>query len=219
MTPVSSTDRVPRGAGALAALALHALAGLALLSHEPVRSALIASAPLMVDLITPPRIEPRPQPPVEIPPPPRPKPVVKPIRERPDPPPVLAAPAQAPAPVEVAPPPPAPAPPAPAPLAAAPLVAVPVTAPVFDAAALDNPPPAYPVRSRRLGEQGRVVLRVLVNEAGGADEVQVRTSSGHERLDEAARGTVRRWRFVPAKRGERAVPAWVLIPVSFRLDG
>ena len=68
-------------------------------------------------------------------------------------------------------------------------------------------------------EQGRVMLRVLVNTRGTADEVQVRTSSGISRLDEAAVETVKRWKFVPAKRGNDAVSAWVLIPISFTLEG
>jgi protein TonB len=121
----------------------------------------------------------------------------------------------------------APAPPPPPPPVAqavpeappAPAQPVPVTAPIFSADYLDNPAPAYPTLSRRLGEQGRVLLRVLVSTAGTAEEVQVRNSSGHARLDEAARDTVRRWRFVPAKRGTEPVAAWVLIPISFRLEG
>jgi protein TonB len=60
---------------------------------------------------------------------------------------------------------------------------------------------------------------VLVNAGGSADALQVRESSGHTRLDNAARDTVRRWRFVPAKRGETPIPAWVLIPISFSLEG
>ena len=80
--------------------------------------------------------------------------------------------------------------------------------------ALPDPPVA-----RRNGEQGRVILRVLVNPNGTADDVQVRTSSGFTRLDDSARDTVRRWKFVPAKRGAEPVPAWVLIPISFRLEG
>jgi protein TonB len=94
-----------------------------------------------------------------------------------------------------------------------------VTPPIFTAHYLENPLPQYPSRSRRLGEQGRVVLRVLVNAGGSADALQVRESSGHTRLDNAARDTVRRWRFVPAKRGETPIPAWVLIPISFSLEG
>jgi protein TonB len=101
---------------------------------------------------------------------------------------------------------------APAPVAA-------VTQPVFNAAYLDNQPPSYPPLSRRLGEQGRVVLRVLVDSNGSAGQVEVRASSGSERLDESARATVRRWKFVPAKRGSEPFAEWVLIPISFKLEG
>jgi protein TonB len=94
-----------------------------------------------------------------------------------------------------------------------------VTPPVFNADYLVNPPPPYPTLSRRKGEEGRVVLRVLVNAAGTAQTVEIRASSGHERLDMAARDTVRRWKFVPARRGAEPVSAWVLVPISFRLEG
>jgi protein TonB len=104
-------------------------------------------------------------------------------------------------------------------LAAPAAIPVAVTAPIFNADYLDNPAPEYPRLSRRNGEQGRVVLRVLVNAAGRADDIEVRASSGYSRLDQAARDTVRRWRFVPAKRGGDPVPAWVLIPISFKLEG
>jgi protein TonB len=30
---------------------------------------------------------------------------------------------------------------------------------------------------------------------------------------------VRRWKFVPARQGERPVAAWVLVPILFRLEG
>lgn len=195
------------------ALALHAGAlALLLTTWAPARQALVAAAPLMVDLIAPPRIEPpKPKPPTE---PPRPKPVVKQVQRPIEPPPVLTAPAEAPSPV-VAPPPPPPAPPPPIQQAPAPLV---VSDPVFNADYLNNPEPIYPSVSRRVGEQGRVVLRVLVNAGGTADEIQVRTSSGFLRLDDAAKETVRRWRFVPARRGTEPLAAWVLIPISFRLE-
>jgi protein TonB len=208
----TSTKRI----GGAVSIALHALAGAALLSYEPARSALLSAAPVMVSLIAPPAPQPKPQPP-ELPP--RPKPVVKATPKPPEPAPLTVAPAEAPSPSPiVAPPPPPPPPPAePAPVIVAPPLVV--TAPIFDADYLDNPAPHYPIASRRGGEQGRMVLRVLVNPGGSADEVQIRTSSGFVRLDEAARDTVRRWRFVPAKRGDEPVAAWVLIPISFRLEG
>lgn len=194
----------------------------ALLNYEPARSAVLAAAPIMVSLITAPRPEPKSEPPVEIPPP-KPRPVVKPKPPKPV---MLAAPTPAPAVMSAPPLPPEPEPaPAPEPVAAPPApVAVvpppePITPPVFNADYLDNPPPPYPMTARRSGQQGRVVLRVLVTPAGTAGAVEVRDSSGHMRLDEAARDTVRQWRFVPAKRGAQLIPAWVLIPISFRLEG
>ncbi|QKV56410.1 MAG: energy transducer TonB [Dechloromonas sp.] len=88
----------------------------------------------------------------------------------------------------------------------------------FDADYLRNPAPPYPPLSRRVGEEGKVVLRVSVNPHGNADSVEIRTSSGSSRLDEAARKTVQAWKFIPAKRGETAVQSWVLIPIIFKLE-
>jgi periplasmic protein TonB len=207
-------SRAPQRTGAIVAVAMHAVVAGALLSYEPARTALLATAPLMVSLITPPR--PEAKPPVE-PPKPRLKPVVKPPPKPPEPLPLVTAPAEAPTPSPIlVPPPPPPPPPEPAPAIVAPPV---ITAPIFAADYLDNPAPYYPPLSRRAGEQGRVVLRVLVSAGGRSDEVQIRTSSGHTRLDDAARETVRRWRFVPAKRGDQPIAEWVLIPISFRLEG
>lgn len=93
-----------------------------------------------------------------------------------------------------------------------------IVSPRFDAAYLQNPEPDYPGLSKRLGEEGRVLLRVHVNEEGLADHLEIRESSGHPRLDQAALGTVRRWRFIPARRGTEPLAAWVLVPLSFHLD-
>lgn len=92
-----------------------------------------------------------------------------------------------------------------------------VSMPRFDAAYLNNPAPAYPPLSRRLGEEGRVLLRVFVDSGGRAREVRIQSASGYARLDRAAQEAVARWRFVPARRGEDAVGAWVLVPISFTL--
>ena len=93
-----------------------------------------------------------------------------------------------------------------------------VVPPRYDVAYLDNPAPAYPPLARRAGEQGRVLLRVHVTPSGVADAVEVRQSSGSLRLDAAAEDTVRRWRFAPARQGERTVAAWVMVPITFALD-
>ena len=97
-------------------------------------------------------------------------------------------------------------------------VSVQVTPPVFDAAYLSNPPPQYPQAARRAGEQGTVMLRVLVKRDGLPERVEVEKSSGSTLLDAAARDTVWGWRFVPARLGEDPVESWVLVPVVFRLE-
>lgn len=94
-----------------------------------------------------------------------------------------------------------------------------VQAPRFDAAYLNNPSPDYPALSRRLGEEGKVVLRVLVAENGRPAQIELRTSSGSPRLDQAALAAVGRWQFVAAQRGDEVVAAWVLVPLIFNLRG
>jgi protein TonB len=95
--------------------------------------------------------------------------------------------------------------------------AIPQTPPKFDAAYLLNPKPAYPSMSRRLGEEGRVMLWVMVEADGVPSKVEIRTSSGHARLDQAAVDAVRNWKFVPARRGSEPVSAPVVVPLSFAL--
>ena len=94
---------------------------------------------------------------------------------------------------------------------------LPVSAPRFNADYLSNPAPVYPPESRTRGEQGKVLLRVLVSQAGAAEEVALRLGSGHERLDQAALDAVRHWKFVPARKGTEAVAAWVVVPILFTL--
>jgi len=97
-------------------------------------------------------------------------------------------------------------------------MAVPVSVARYDAAYLHNPRPAYPPLSRRLGEEGKVLLRVRVGADGHPVAVDVERSSKFERLDEAARRAVGSWRFVPARRGDEPVEGSVSVPVVFRLD-
>jgi len=171
----------------------------------------IMEMPMIVELLPAPKMEEPPQA--------KPLPVIKPEPVRkPQPTPKTPAPvlettsSEVPAPAApVAPPVEAPpAPPAPA--------APAISQARFDADYLRNPPPPYPPLSRRMGEEGRVILRVSVNPQGTADAVEVRTSSGSARLDESALKTVRNWRFIPAKRGDVAVQSWVLVPIIFKLE-
>lgn len=167
---------------------------------------------------TPPAEPPRVQPPSPVSPPRRERPAAKPR-------PVIAmAPEQASQAAAFITPAPLAAPPAATP-ATAPAAPVPGNAPLatvsaarFDAAYLDNPRPNYPARSRRLGEEGKVLLRVRVSPDGTAAAVDLEKSSNFERLDEAARQAVARWRFVPAKRGDQAIEAVIIVPLVFRME-
>lgn len=155
-------------------------------------------------------VPPRPRP-VERKPLPRPQPVP---RQQPQ---MLAAQTEAPsaaaeAPVaKEAPPPPAPTP--------APAAPAPVTQARFDADYLQNPAPAYPALARRMGEEGKVVLRVFVEPTGRPSQIEIKAGSGSPRLDQAAQDAVWRWKFVSARRGDEVIGAWVLVPIVFNLRG
>lgn len=93
-----------------------------------------------------------------------------------------------------------------------------ITAARFDADYLSNPKPVYPTASRRLGEEGKVLLRVRVSPEGMVLAIELKKSSGYSRLDDSARAAVERWQFVPAKRGSEPVEAWVVVPIDFFLN-
>lgn len=90
--------------------------------------------------------------------------------------------------------------------------------PSSDADYLQNPTPAYPAHSRRLGEQGKVIVRVLIGANGLAQKAEIRKSSGFDRLDQSALATVQRWRYVPGKRAGVVEAMWFSIPVNFVLE-
>jgi periplasmic protein TonB len=78
--------------------------------------------------------------------------------------------------------------------------------------------PNYPPASRRAGEQGTAVFSVLVDPSGHPQQVKVQSSSGYERLDQAAIEAIRRWMFNPAVRDSQKVAAWTTVRVKFQLQ-
>lgn len=227
--------RIPRNA---------AIAGGVLLLHGAVLWALqaglvrrvvevVVPVEIISQVVTPPAPKVEPPPPAPKPPEPAPKPVVK--QKAPTPPPAprpVAVPNLPPAPsaptgvAEPQPAPPpistpvavAPAPPAPPAPPPAPPPPPRVELPSSDAAYLQNPKPPYPPMSKRLGEQGEVILRVLIGADGVAQQAEIRKSSGYERLDQVALATVRKWRYVPGKRNGVPEAMWFNVPVNFTLD-
>jgi periplasmic protein TonB len=217
---------------ALPAAARHGLVGAVVLAHlggawglmqiQSVRDAVSEVAPLVVDFVAP-----APPPDQPKPPPPPPPPVVP--RTLPPPPlPVIAtqAPTTAALPAMVVPPPPAePVPPPPAEPAApaappAPPAPPPVvrTIPATAVAYLEEPAPVFPSASRRLREEGEVLVRVEIGADGRARQVLLSRSSGFSRLDNAALAAVRAARFRPYTENGVALTVWSTVPIRFELE-
>ena len=81
----------------------------------------------------------------------------------------------------------------------------------------ETPKPVYPESARSEGREGQVLLRVLVDDQGRSKHVEINSSSGSEALDRAAAEAIKRWRFIPARYGDKAVESWIRIPIEFRL--
>ena len=219
---------VSRNAVIVGSVVMLHVAGLWALQSGLLRRAaeVIVPAELLSEFIAPPapRVAPPAPPTPPAPPPPRPAPRVQ--APRPAPMPVaIADPTPAPhAPVGITTPqPPAPpieapvAPPAP-PAPPAPSAPARIDMPSSDAAYLNNPKPGYPAISKRMGEQGKVVLRVLIGTDGLPQKVEINKSSGYDRLDRQAQEAVMRWRFVPGKRNGVPEAMWSLVPINFVLE-
>ena len=150
-----------------------------------------------IDIPPPPEM-PVPIIPIEKPPQPKPKPVEsKPAQNRPPAPkgPVEAQPQQA----------------------ALPAPAAPRTVSASQLGYLVPPSPIYPARSRKAGEQGVVMVRVLIDVAGRPAQVSLQQSSGHPALDESAVSAVRAAQFRPYAEAGVAQAVWVLVPINFVL--
>ena len=92
-----------------------------------------------------------------------------------------------------------------------------VQLPSSDADYLQNPKPPYPPLSERLGEQGKVVYKVMIGVDGKPQSATLVTSSGFPRLDKAAYDTVMRWRYVPGKRNGVPEAMAFNVPINWEL--
>jgi TonB family protein len=82
----------------------------------------------------------------------------------------------------------------------------------------DNPKPIYPQEAKEKGYEGEVVLRVEVLVNGRVGQIEIKKSSRYELLDQSALTAVKQWKFIPAKKGDVAIPLWVNIPIKFQLQ-
>ncbi|MES2510818.1 MAG: energy transducer TonB [Pseudomonadota bacterium] len=216
-TPQAKAPLLSRNASiGLAVVGLHIAFIWALQSGLLMRAAeIIIPAEVLTQFIEPPA------PKVEPVPPKPPEPVKKQVVKTAVPPPMplaVADPTPAPnAPVGVVTP--TPAPPAPvAPAPPAPAAAPSMQLPSSDASYLQNPKPPYPPMSRRLNEQGKSIIRVLIGIDGQPQKADIAKSSGYDRLDQAAMATVMRWRYVPGKRNGVPEEMWFNVPINWVLE-
>ena len=87
----------------------------------------------------------------------------------------------------------------------------------YKAAYLNNPKPPYPGFAYQNRQEGKVVLRVHVLPTGEVDDVQLAQTSGYDSLDNSALNTVKKWKFVPAKKDGKIIDQWVRVPINFAL--
>ncbi len=73
--------------------------------------------------------------------------------------------------------------------------------------------------ARRMGEEGRVVMQVLVNDKGHAERVEIIKSSGFARLDESARLALQRALFKPYFEDGKAMMVLATASINFSLRG
>lgn len=93
-----------------------------------------------------------------------------------------------------------------------------VELPNASASYLNNPKPPYPALSKRLGEEGKVVVRAWIDTSGTATRAEIKTSSGYDRLDQTALQTVLNWRYIPGQRAGVPEAMWFNIPLNFVLE-
>ncbi len=197
-------------------LLVHGIAIVGLLNASRLRNAVAEAKPIFLAVIDAPapmtRSRPLPPPPgLRVPaPPPLELPLIAP---EPSPSPSLLV-AQV-----AAPTPAAPAAPVaePAPVQAAVAAPAPKTIPASAVQYLVPPAPAYSRVSARMKESGKALIRVYIDEAGMPHNVQLATSTGFARLDDAALAAVRNCRFKPYLENGVAVAGWAAIPIEFEL--
>ena len=74
----------------------------------------------------------------------------------------------------------------------------------------------YPQEARRQGIEGKVILQVLINESGKAEDARVIKSLGTE-CDIAAVNAAKKTKWEPAENKGKPVKVWIAIPMIFRL--
>jgi len=81
-----------------------------------------------------------------------------------------------------------------------------------------NPPPEYPELAKQMRQEGLVLLVVDVDRDGMPIKVEIKQSSGHRLLDQAAFKAVSHWKFQPGSIGNIPIESTVTVPIRFRIE-
>lgn len=78
--------------------------------------------------------------------------------------------------------------------------------------------PLYPFRAKRLGIEGSVSVKFLVDAAGRVSRVTILESNPPGIFDESVLKALPSWKFTPGELGGRAVNTWVSTVIQFDLE-
>jgi len=85
---------------------------------------------------------------------------------------------------------------------------------------IDGPKPHYPIASRRLREEGEVLVRLCIGSSGEVEKAQIQKSSGYQNLDHSALSALSKWRFVASSQLiSSSFAECFRFPVRFTLEG
>jgi len=88
----------------------------------------------------------------------------------------------------------------------------------YKAESLRNAQPRYPIYSRKMHQEGVVIVSAEVLTDGSPTDIRLAASSGIKLLDEAALETIKQWHFIPAKKDGIPYVQRLRIPVTFSLN-
>ncbi|MCU0857136.1 MAG: energy transducer TonB [Pontiellaceae bacterium] len=83
---------------------------------------------------------------------------------------------------------------------------------------ISTPRPAYPASARRLGQEGMVVVKLLITESGTVEDAVIMESQGPDSFRRAVLDAVRMWRYQPARQAGIPVRVWGIKRVRFELE-
>ena len=94
-------------------------------------------------------------------------------------------------------------------------ISTPVRSTARTVAAIDTPPPEFPLALACAGVGGQTLLSVEIGAEGRPTRIDLVRGSGNAELDALASQAVQGWTFRPATRAGQPVPQTIQVPVNF----